>query len=141
MLNFGMRQLNHFIAVAEAGSYRAAAERIFIAQPALSISIKKLEQALELSLFERGPRGVTLTTAGEAFLKEARQCIQHAEKARETARFAALGEWGVVRLGFVGRRSAGKRHLAGHRVIERAAERVDVPRRRRIPWVANMVGR
>lgn len=102
MLNFGLRQLGHFVAVAEAGSYREAAERIFIAQPALSVSIRKLEQALGVTLFERGPRGVKLTPGGQAFLIEARRSLQHAEQARQNARLAALGEWGFVRLGFVG---------------------------------------
>lgn len=102
MFNFGLRQLTHFVAIAEAGSYRAAAERIFIAQPALSISIRKLEQALNVQLFQRGARGVTLTPGGQAFLVEARRSLLHAEQAQQAARLAALGQWGVVRLGFVG---------------------------------------
>jgi len=102
MLNFGLRQLEHFIAVEAAGSYRVAAEQIGIAQPALSISVRKLEEALGTPLFNRSPRGVSLTPAGTAFLTEARRCLMHADHARQNARLAALGEWGVVRLGFVG---------------------------------------
>ncbi|BCN36907.1 LysR family transcriptional regulator [Alicycliphilus denitrificans] len=102
MLDFGLRQMAHFIAVAEAGSYREAAERMFIAQPALSISIRKLEEALGTRVFERGAHGATLTPAGRAFLVEARCCLMQAEQARQSARLAALGEWGLVRLGFVG---------------------------------------
>lgn len=102
MLNFGLRQLEHFVAVAEAGSYRGAAERSFVAQPALSISIRKLEESLGAELFERSARGVALTPAGQAFLIEAQRCLLHAQQGVQSVRLAALGEWGVVRLGFVG---------------------------------------
>lgn len=102
MINFGLRQLEHFIAVAEAGSFRAAAQVSFIAQPALSMSIRKLEQALGVTLFERGARGVEPTLAGQAFLVEARRSLQHAQQGQQQARLAERGEWGVVRLGFVG---------------------------------------
>lgn len=102
MPNFELRQLGHFVAIAEAGSFRRAAEQAFIAQPALSVSIRKLEEALGVSLFHRTPRGVVLTNAGEAFLVEARRSLAHAEQARQIARMVALGEWGTVRLGFVG---------------------------------------
>jgi DNA-binding transcriptional LysR family regulator len=102
MLKFGLRQLNHFVAIAEAGTYRGAAERLFIAQPALSISIHKLEASLGVRLFERGPRGVTLTLGGLAFLAEAKRSLLHAEQAQQRARLAVVGEWGTVRLGFVG---------------------------------------
>lgn len=101
-LHFGLRQLEHFIAVADAGSFSEAAEQAFIAQPALSISIRKLEQSVGIPLLVRGPRGVTLTSAGRELLVEARRCLLHAERARQNARLAALGELGVVRLGFVG---------------------------------------
>jgi len=102
MINFGLRQLSNFVAIAEVGSYRRAAEKLFIAQPALSVSISRLEDALGVQLFERGARGVTLTPAGAAFLVEARRTLFHIEQAQQSARLAGLGEWGQVRLGFVG---------------------------------------
>ncbi|APW39736.1 hypothetical protein RD110_23125 [Rhodoferax koreense] len=101
-LHFGLRQLEHFVAVVEAGSFSEAAERSFIAQPALSISIRKLEESVGVPLLLRGTRGVSLTAAGTELLDEARRCLLHAERARQNARLAALGELGVVRLGFVG---------------------------------------
>lgn len=101
-LQFGLRQLEHFIAVTDAGSFSEAAERTSIAQPALSISIRKLEEAIGVPLFHRGTRGVSLTPAGKEFLTEAKRSLAHAERARENARLAGLGELGVVRLGFVG---------------------------------------
>lgn len=102
MLDFGLRQLQHFVAVAEAGTFSEAAATLFIAQPALSISIRKLEQALGVELLTRHPRGVRLTAAGEVFLQEARRSLVHAEQARTHARLAASGELGLIRLGFVG---------------------------------------
>lgn len=101
-LDFGLRQLAHFVAVADAGSFSVAAERAFIAQPALSMSIKKLELSLGTPLFARLARGVALTPAGEALLPEARRALASAQLGRNNARLAALGEMGVVRLGFVG---------------------------------------
>jgi DNA-binding transcriptional LysR family regulator len=82
------RQLNRFVAVAEAGQITRAAEQLHIAQPALSLSIVKLEESLGIRLFERTPRGVTLTTAGEAFYEKARIAITAAEEAH-----AVLGPW------------------------------------------------
>jgi DNA-binding transcriptional LysR family regulator len=102
VFKFDLRQVSHFIAIAEAGTFRRAAEKTFTAQPALSVSIHRLEDSLGVKLFERGTRGVTLTPAGEAFLVEGRRTMLHAEQALQGARLAGLGEWGVVRLGFVG---------------------------------------
>lgn len=101
-LQFGLRQLEHFVAVAEAGSVSDGALRIRVAQPALSVSIRKLEEAIGAPLFVRETRGVRLTPAGQEFLEEARRSLSHATRARENARLAGLGELGVVRLGFVG---------------------------------------
>jgi len=101
-MDIELRQLRQFLEIADAGGYRRAAERLFVAQPALSTSIRRLEDAIGACLFDRGPRGVRLTPAGEALLPEARRALMHAEQGRQTARLAALGEWGVLRLGFVG---------------------------------------
>lgn len=102
MPDFELRQLAQFVAIAEAGSFRAAAERVYVAQPALSVAMRKLEAAVGAPLFTRGRRGVALTAAGQAFVVEARRCLLHADQARQSARQAALGEGGAVRLGFVG---------------------------------------
>lgn len=124
MLHFGLRQLEHFVAVAEAGNYREAADRIGIAQPALSVSIRKLEEALAARLLDRGVHGAVLTPAGRAFLAEARRSLQHAERGMHSARLAATGEWGVLRLGFVGSAAYGllpahlPAYLAGHPAVK-----------------------
>jgi len=97
-----LRNLRQFVAIAELGSYRRASQALFIAQPALSVSIRKLEEAVGTSLLERGARGVTLTQAGEALLADARRALFHAEQGRQAARMVALGEGGRLRVGFVG---------------------------------------
>lgn len=101
-MSLDLRQLRQFIAIAELGSFRKAADALYIAQPALSVSIQKLENAIGVQLLERGARGVTLTDAGQALIDDARRSLFHADQARQAARRVALGEWGTLRLGFVG---------------------------------------
>lgn len=96
-----LRQYQQLIAIAECRSFRRAAERLFIAQPALSVSIRKLETEVGVPLLERSVKGVALTMAGQAMLEHARAALFHAEQAALAARMAALGEWGTLRLGFV----------------------------------------
>lgn len=70
-----LRQLEHFIAVAEEQSFTKAARRAHIVQPGLSMSIRTLERELGGELFFRTPSRVTLTAAGKALLPEARRAI------------------------------------------------------------------
>jgi len=97
-----LRQLRQFVTIAELGSYRRAADVLHIAQPALSVSIQKLEHAVGVPLLVRGAKGVTPTPAGQALMADARRALFHSEQARQAARRVALGEWGLLRLGFVG---------------------------------------
>ena len=96
------RQFHQFVTIAELGSYRRAAKALFIAQPALSVSMQKLEHEMGAQLFERSARGVVLTTAGEALLADARRVLFHADQARRSVSLVVHGEWGNLRLGFVG---------------------------------------
>nr|WP_321461082.1 LysR family transcriptional regulator [uncultured Vibrio sp.] len=77
-----LRQLKHFVAAAELGSISAAARLMNLAQPAISSSIKKLEQELKTPLFNRRDRGITLTVAGNEFLSHAKQILNQAEDAK-----------------------------------------------------------
>ena len=76
--------LRHFVVVAEELHMHRAAERLHIAQPALSQQIKQLEQRLGVVLFSRANRRLTLTAAGEAFLHKTRLALEMADQARET---------------------------------------------------------
>ncbi|MGF6507745.1 LysR family transcriptional regulator [Paraburkholderia sp. 32] len=70
-----VRQLMHFIAIAETGSFTKASERVCLSQPALSASITKLEADLEAQLFIRNRTRVSLTTAGQRLLQEAKTIV------------------------------------------------------------------
>jgi len=76
------RQLRHFVAIVEKGGISAAARHLYMAQPAISASIKKLEEELNMPLLHRRDRGVHLTNAGQQFLLHARQILQQATDAK-----------------------------------------------------------
>lgn len=87
------RELRYFVAVAEESHVGRAAERLGMAQPPLSRAIAQLERRLGARLFDRTPRGVSLTTAGETLLREGRAALAAVEAAeRRTRRTAAAGE-------------------------------------------------
>ncbi|RQW64422.1 LysR family transcriptional regulator [Vibrio viridaestus] len=77
-----LRQLKHFVAVVEQGSISGAARFVNLAQPAISSSIKKLEQELRMPLFNRRERGIELTKAGHEFVSHARQILMQAQDAK-----------------------------------------------------------
>jgi DNA-binding transcriptional LysR family regulator len=97
-----LRHLRYFVAVAEHGGFRRAAEHLHVSQPPLSQQIAQLEARLGAPLLVRSRRGTGLTAAGEAFLRDARLLLADLDRAVETARRAAAGRTGLVRLGFVG---------------------------------------
>ena len=84
-----LRHLRYFVAVAESGNFVRAASRVRVAQPALSKQIRDLEREVGVPLFERFARGVRLTPAGEAFLRDARITLEDAQRALASARSAA----------------------------------------------------
>ncbi|MGK5628899.1 LysR family transcriptional regulator [Streptomyces sp. URMC 123] len=86
-----LQQMRYVLAVAECASFTRAAERCHIVQSALSHQVARLEAELGARLFDRTSRRVRLTTAGEAFLPAARQCVEAAERARAQVA-AATGE-------------------------------------------------
>lgn len=97
-----LRQLRHFLAVAETLGFRAAAERLHMTQPPLSVSIRKLEDEIGARLFLRSAHGVELTAAGEAALEHARAVVFHATELARVAESTAAGATGTLRVGFVG---------------------------------------
>jgi DNA-binding transcriptional LysR family regulator len=94
-----LRLMRYVIAVAEEGGFTAAAARLHMAQPPLSRQIRDLERRLGTQLFERRP--VRLTPAGGVFVKGARPILAHAERMVRDTRLAAVGEVGLVRIGYV----------------------------------------
>ena len=92
------RQLRYFVEIAESGSFSAAAERLFVAQSALSRQIKELEIILQTPLFERTARQPRLTAAGEAFYPRARNLLGELHKASELATQVGHGQLGTLRL-------------------------------------------
>lgn len=95
-----LRHLRYFLAVAEEGNFTRAAARLGIGQPPLSQQIRDLETEIGAMLFHRVPHGAELTTAGVAFLPEAKASLAAAEKARLAAQSANRGETGRLSLGF-----------------------------------------
>ncbi|MHA6798452.1 LysR family transcriptional regulator [Bounagaea algeriensis] len=80
------RELEYFVAIAEHGSFTAAAQALRVAQPSLSHAIGTLEQELGGRLFHRLPQGVRPTAAGEALLEPARQVMRDMRTAGDSVR-------------------------------------------------------
>lgn len=95
------RLMRHFITVAEELHMHRAAERLNMAQPALSQQIKTLEERLGVTLFHRANRRLTLTPAGAAFLEKSKIALQMVDQAILDARQTARGEQGILNLGCV----------------------------------------
>ncbi|MCC2957185.1 LysR family transcriptional regulator [Massilia sp. IC2-477] len=100
-MNLELRQLRHFVTVAEELHFGRAAERLHMTQPPLSQSIAGLEELLGAPLFLRNRRQVALTAAGSALLPEARRILLEAGALPELVRRVAAGEAGRLTLAFV----------------------------------------
>jgi DNA-binding transcriptional LysR family regulator len=95
-----LRHLRYFIAIGEEQHYGRAARRLRVAQPALSRQIQDLEGELGFELFERLPRGVRLSLAGQLFLEDARRILLEISDAATRAGRVARGLSGTLRIGF-----------------------------------------
>jgi len=96
-----LRHLRYFVAVAEELHFRRAAERLHVAQPAVSEQVRKLEAELGVRLLDRDHRSVSLTDAGAAMLDEARQVLVQADVAQRAARQASDRAAGRLRVGYL----------------------------------------
>ena len=99
---FRRHALRYFATVAEEGQFSRAAEKLHIAQPALSQAMARLESDLGFKLLDRHSRGVTLTPAGEMFLEKAREALAAEDDALSTAGSLARNLEGAVAFGYLG---------------------------------------
>ncbi|CAL9675982.1 LysR family transcriptional regulator [Streptomyces griseomycini] len=97
-----LEQLRYVVVLAEELHFGRTARRLGVQQPTLSQQVRKLEDELGVSLFDRSTREVSVTAAGRSFVAEARHALRHAERARAAARRTARGDVGELSLGFVG---------------------------------------
>lgn len=95
-----LRHLRYFVAVAEELHFRRAAERLHVAQPAVSEQVRKLEEELGVKLFERTHRSVSLTDAGAVMLEHARVVLRLAHDAQRAARHASGLAASRLRIGY-----------------------------------------
>jgi DNA-binding transcriptional LysR family regulator len=105
------RQMRYFVALAETLHFGRAAERMNMTQPPFSRQIANLERDLGARLVERTSRQVSLTPAGQRFLKDSRAVLAQFEAACRDARLVAEGQKGELRLGFM--------MHAAHRIVPR----------------------
>jgi DNA-binding transcriptional LysR family regulator len=96
-----LRHLRAFVAVAEEGTFTAAADRLVLVQSAVSAAIRSLERELGVSLFDRTTRRVTLTDAGRALLPEALRTLESARLAADAVDQVKGGLRGTVSLGIM----------------------------------------
>src|SRR6185436_13560089 len=96
-----LRHLRYFLAVADELHFGRAAERVHVAQPAISQQIRRLEAEIGTELFHRNRREVRLAPAGEALRDYAVRAIDEVNDGVEAARRAARGEIGNLTVGFL----------------------------------------
>ncbi|PHQ71642.1 MAG: LysR family transcriptional regulator [Sneathiella sp.] len=94
-----LRQLRYFLSIVERGSFSRAAETLNIAQPALSLHVRNMEEDLGVQLLFRGPRGVTTTEAGDILFRRARSLLDQVSQIREEIIEHEAEPSGVVHLG------------------------------------------
>lgn len=90
-----LQQIKYAIGIAEAGSLNKAAEKLYVAQPSLTSTIHALEEELNIEIFNRSSRGISLTNDGREFIANARQLYQNYENLMEK-----YGEGGTLKKKF-----------------------------------------
>lgn len=101
MMNFTLKQLRYFEALARHGHFGRAADACAISQPALSMQIKELEESLGTALFERGARQVVLTSFGEEFALHVREILRSVDELADLARASQDRLVGRLRIGII----------------------------------------
>ncbi|MEO1751288.1 hydrogen peroxide-inducible genes activator [Thiofaba sp. EF100] len=97
-----LTELRYIVAVARERHFSRAAESCFVSQPTLSVGVRKLEEALGVQIFERGPKSeVRLTTAGERIVAQAQRVLEEVERLKQVARHSQDPLNGPLRLGLI----------------------------------------
>jgi len=96
-----LNELRYIVAVARERHFGRAAEACFVSQPTLSVAVKKLEDELGVSLFERGTGEVTVTTVGQQIVEQAQRVLEEADGIKHLARHGKNPLAGVLRLGAI----------------------------------------
>ena len=96
-----LNELRYIVAVAQERNFRRAAEKSFISQPALSLAIQKLEQELDIKIFERGKNEVTVTPVGAEIVEQAHRALEEVGRIRELARQGKDQLASTLRLGII----------------------------------------
>ncbi|MFT3818571.1 MAG: hydrogen peroxide-inducible genes activator [Rubrivivax sp.] len=96
-----LTELKYIVAVARERHFGRAAEACFVSQPTLSVAIKKLEEELDVKIFERGAAEVTVTPLGEEIVRQAQQVIEQAASIKEIAKRGKDPVSGPLRLGVI----------------------------------------
>ena len=96
-----LTELRYIVAVARERHFGRAAEACFVSQPTLSVAIKKLEEELDLKLFERGGSEVSVTPLGEAIVRQAQSVLEQAAAIKEIAKRGKDPLSGPLRLGII----------------------------------------
>lgn len=111
-----VNEIRCFLAVADELHFGRAAERLHVAQPPLSRTIKQLERELGTTLFDRNTRSVRLTASGEALVEPAKEVLDALRRAKAAVAAADDGEVGTVRIAFAG--------VSTHELVARLARAV-----------------
>lgn len=111
-----INEIRSFLAVAEELHFGRAAERLHVAQPPLSRTIKQLERELGTTLFDRNTRSVRLTSSGQALVEPAKEVLEALRRAKAAVTSAEDGEVGTVRIAFAG--------VSTHALVARLARAV-----------------
>ena len=96
-----LTELRYIVAAARERHFGRAAEACFVSQPTLSVAIKKLEEELEVKLFERGTAEVSVTPLGEAIVRQAQSVLEQAAAIKEIAKRGQDPLSGPLRLGII----------------------------------------
>ena len=96
-----LKQLQYLVALEEHGHFGKAADACHVSQPTLSVAIKKLEEELEVKLFERNASEITVTPLGEDIVRQAQSVLEQADSIREIAKRGKDPLTGPLRLGII----------------------------------------